>query len=1156
VPVSTADVFASGGGELGELIRSIPAWKNTSLGPPSTWPPSLRTTLRLMLTSRYAMWMGWGPELLFFYNDAYREQTLGKKHPWALGKPAREVWAEIWDTIGPRVERVLSTGEATWDEGLLLFLERHGFPEETYHTFSYSPAPGDDGGTEGLFCVVIEETERVIGERRLALLRDLAVRFGTVTTIADVMRALEQCLVADSREFPFSLTYLFDEHGATARRVATTFVGDGHPAAPAVIDVGEPGGSWPLRELLEGGEARVVALDADAGWPKTGWGKAPSHAIVLPLAQSGQGRPAGAFIAGLNPYRPVDDAVRSFAGLFAGQLTASISSARAREEELRRAEALAEIDRAKTTFFSNVSHEFRTPLTLMLGPLEDALASAERTLSGDNLEMSHRNALRLLRLVNALLDFSRIEAGRVQASYERTDVAQLTSELASVFRSAVERAGLRLRVDARPVDAPVFVDREMWEKIVLNLLSNALKFTFEGTISVGLHADGPDVVLTVADTGTGVPAAEIPHLFKRFHRVHGARARTHEGSGSGIGLALVSELVKLHGGDVRATSVEGKGTTFEVRIPTGSAHLSPERIVAERRTTGGARAAAPFVEEAMRWIPSPHADGPAGVGEDDGPRASAQGRAAKPSHPSARIVVADDNADMREYVARLLGTTWQVEAVNDGIAALEAVRRHPPALVLSDVMMPRLDGFGLVRALRDDLATRTIPIILLSARAGEESTSEGLRAGANDYLIKPFSSRELMARVTSQLTIAAIREESERAQVHARLRAELGSRVGRALVTGESLADQLRRSCEAIVGMGAALARIWVYDPGHETFELRASAAGGGVTDVADLGTESHDVELVASIGRQRKPTFVRAAAPREGDAPVFERPWAKRGGIVTYAGHPLLVGDRLVGVVELFAGGDLPDDLATALSTVADPIALGIDRDASERFRELFIGMLGHDLRNPLNAVLMAMRVLAPGATAAQQRTLQRVENSARRMERMISQVLDFTRARSGGGIPIARERADLRVICEQTVEELATAHPARTLELKASGDARGAWDADRMTQVFSNLISNALSYGRPDAPVLVAVNAADTEVEVTVQNFGPPIPAEMLPRLFDPFRRAHHAKHHATQGLGLGLFISKQIIGAHGGSISVRSADSSGTLFTVTLPKEAVPT
>jgi PAS domain S-box-containing protein len=249
------------------------------------------------------------------------------------------------------------------------------------------------------------------------------------------------------------------------------------------------------------------------------------------------------------------------------------------DDQKRVEESLAALDRAKTTFFSNVSHEFRTPLTLMLGPLEEIQQEARERLSPERHELLatvRRNGLRLLKLVNTLLDFSRMEAGRAQTSYQPTDLASFTSEIASAFDSAMKNAGLRFSVECLPIADPVYVDRDIWEKIVLNLLSNAYKFTFEGDVALTLKSVDGAVELQVRDTGVGIPEEHREQVFERFHRIESAYARTYEGTG--IGLALVQELVKLHGGSVRVESAVGAGSTFTVTIPTGTDHLPAERI--------------------------------------------------------------------------------------------------------------------------------------------------------------------------------------------------------------------------------------------------------------------------------------------------------------------------------------------------------------------------------------------------------------------------------------------------------------------------------------------------------------------------------------------------------------------------------------------------
>jgi PAS domain S-box-containing protein len=440
-------------------------------------------------------------------------------------------------------------------------------------------------------------------------------------------------------------------------------------------------------------------------------------------------------ICGLNRYRALDDNYRGFLELAARHVASGVASARSNEAQRRRAEELAELDRAKTAFFSNISHEFRTPLTLIMGPLEELRSR----LADPELDVIHRNGLRLGKLVNALLDFSRIEAGRMQARYEPVDLAATTSELASVFRSAIERAGLGFQVDCPPLREDVYVDRGMWEKVVLNLLSNALKFTFDGRVRVGVREEGDHAVVRVTDTGIGVPEQEMPRLFERFHRIENARSRSNEGSG--IGLALVRELVELHGGTIDAESAVGAGTTFTIRLPFGSGHLPAGAFAEAGGEAMASSTADPYVAEALRWLPGePQPQPPSG------------------DAPKSYVLVADDNADMRDYLTRMLRSAgYRAEAVADGRSALEAARAGNPELIVSDVMMPGMDGLELVAALRADSRTASTPVLFLSARAGQEASIEGLEAGADDYLVKPFSSAELLARVRANVELARMR---------------------------------------------------------------------------------------------------------------------------------------------------------------------------------------------------------------------------------------------------------------------------------------------------------------------------------------------------------------------------------------------------------------
>ncbi|MEO6236723.1 MAG: ATP-binding protein, partial [Vicinamibacterales bacterium] len=692
------EIVLSGGGEMGALMRSID-WSETAVGAVELWPQSLKTALSILLDTGFPMYIAWGRDYTQFYNDGYRPILGSTKHPAAMGISTRETFAEIWQIIGPMFDGVME-GRATTLLDFLLPLERHGFTEECYFIFSYSPIREEGHRVGGVLVTVTETTARVLGERRLKITQALAAETRDALTVSEACEIAGRVLARDAADLPSARIYLLAWDGQEATLAATCGTELAVDTLPAVIRLAD----GPLATIVD--EGRLAVLGGSGSDSLAGC------RVAVPITRQGADRPVGILIARTSGRLLLDDAYRDFLSLLASQIGTAIAGAQALEEAQTRADALAALDRAKTAFFNNVSHEFRTPLTLMLGPTEEALASPERALQGDDLEMVHRNELRLLKLVNALLDFSRLEAGRVTATFQPTNLAALTADLASLFRSATERAGVQLIVSCPPLPSPVYVDPEMWEKIVLNLLSNAFKFTFQGSITVELVAGGTSAELRVHDTGVGIAPQDLDRVFERFHRIERSAARTHEGSG--IGLALVRELAALHGGTVAASSEPAVGSLFTVRVPFGVAHLPADRVaslstVGETRPVSGG--AAPYVEEALRWLPGP---------------AVVAATSTLPLDAGApTVLIADDNADMRDYLTRLLAPRYHIVAAADGTAALDLARRQRPDAIVSDVMMPGLDGIQLVAAVRDDERTRGVPIILLSARAGEEARIEG-----------------------------------------------------------------------------------------------------------------------------------------------------------------------------------------------------------------------------------------------------------------------------------------------------------------------------------------------------------------------------------------------------------------------------------------------
>ena len=751
-PLADSDLnWLAGGGEMGELIRSMD-WSKTPLGPLSDWPQSLRTSVSLCLSSTFPILVCWGPDDIQIYNDAYRP-ICGDLHPASMGGAFKVVWASALPMVGAAFERA-HQGEGAYIKDQHMELDRSGYLEEANMTFSFSPIRDESGAVGGIFHPITETTAQVLGARRSQGLRDLAASLASTRSIPEIGQQLTLHAERMQADVPFLLFYRFDQEHGEVRLLGGAGLPAGSALAPAVAPLDDD--CWPFARCQASHAVTQVddvaeRLDGAACGP---YEDPPRSALVLPLTLPGQQELFGFLVAGVSVRRALDAEYRNFYELLGAAVNTAVGNVIAYEQEQRRAEELAKIDRAKTAFFSNVSHEFRTPLTLILGPLDDALADAQDSMSAaqrKRIEVTHRNALRLLKLVNSLLDFSRIEAGRVQASYVPVDLARLTLDLAAVFESAMAKGGLEYAIALQDLGRPVYVDRDMWEKIVFNLLSNAFKFTLQGSVTVSLREHAGMARLSVQDTGTGIPELELPRMFERFHRIEGAPGRTYEGTG--IGLALIQELVRLHGGTIAVSSVFGEGTRFDVDLPFGDAHLPHDRILhapddmEDRQRMGSA-----FVEEALRWLPdaeaSPHAEGQAPVD---------MGGAARP-----RILIADDNNDMRAYLKALLEPHAEVRACADGEAAFALALADPPDLLLSDVMMPRLDGFGLIAKIRDSEALRLLPVMLLSARAGEEAKVEGLQAGADDYLVKPFSANELLARVRTQVALGRERRQMER----------------------------------------------------------------------------------------------------------------------------------------------------------------------------------------------------------------------------------------------------------------------------------------------------------------------------------------------------------------------------------------------------------
>ena len=728
-----------GSGQVRALARRLD-WSATPLGPVESWSPVLRTMVITCLSSAFAISIYWGPRRAAIYNDAFAA-LIGDKHPAALGRPASVAQPDIWERESADFDRVTDSGETVTGRDEQRILHRYGYPEECYFTFSHSPIVDVDGSTAGILTLWAETTAAVLYQRRMRVVRELAeLSIADAGNTAETCRAALRVLATARETIPFAIVFLAED--GTARRVADYGLSPG-ASIPGLTDAGAANGAepGPVAKVLATGQTVEITGLRDrfphALLPGPLGPSEPDAGIALPLWVTGRTDPIGVLVLAVNPYRPLGPEYRSYARLICRQLGVALTDTLAIEVERLRVQVLADLDRAKMEFFQNVSHELRTPLTLLRAPLQDLLdrAGDRSTAERQDLRAAVRASERLHEMVDALLDFSGAEVGTLKPDRQPTDLAGLTADLASMFRSAAHHAGLAFLVDVPQTPVVARVDRAMWSTIVTNLLANAVKYTHRGRIETALRETGSTVTLTVTDTGTGIEPAHQARIFERFYR-----ADDHS-LGAGIGLAVVTDLVRAHQGDIALSSTPGAGSTFTVTVP-----IADEVAIDDTRSDRGAS-----VTDAADSVSS-------GSGTESD-RPTEGGTTNRP-----RILLVEDDTDLRDYLDRLLTRDgWDVLAVADAETALslsDGQGAGGAGLVITDVMLPGRDGLSLVGVLRQNPATARLPVLVLTARHGTQATTEGLAAGADDYITKPFEPQELLARVRANYELAQSRESA------------------------------------------------------------------------------------------------------------------------------------------------------------------------------------------------------------------------------------------------------------------------------------------------------------------------------------------------------------------------------------------------------------
>ncbi|KAL7425265.1 hypothetical protein Q5752_000953 [Cryptotrichosporon argae] len=1179
-------------------------WSKTSLGPRESWSPQLECMINLVIDSNTqdSLWLG--TDFVQIYNQGYSKIL---NHPTGFGRPAIEQWASLWEGIGPIIDRGMRGESCYFTDDLLLYaIGPTGNFCERYHTWSFVPIRGDGGRVLGLYNPTTETTDAVLARRRQETMRDLSEEIQVARSSKQYFAGIADVFERNPKDIPFALCYSIakgaDGEGSTLTLEQSVGVPADHPAGPAKIivaprdilhvdDIGSPAPSamsagsgrflhsseraaWPIAYALQTRQC-VVVDDCAAivkGCPVRQWDALPEAAIIIPICSDGAHEPAQAvLILGLNLYCPLDADYEEWIHVMRAHLTSSLASVRSFEVEQQRLLDKERMERAKTAWFQGAAHDLRSPLTLVVGPLEDVLATKLTSAQRSALGLAQRNASRVLRLVNALLDFSRLEAGRLEGRFVATDLGRFVGELAELFRPAIERRHITFNVDIQPREGVVFIDPTLLETVVTNLLSNALKYTEEGEISVRLSYDANHADIAVVDTGFGIPSGELGAVTDRFHRATTALSRGTEGTG--IGLALAKEIVRLHDGELLIESriadehdEDGEhGSTFTARIPLVERDVVFDSIKRESFGTYGKAVA----DDAMGW-------------SDD--TASESDRA--PSEPTTAgtletflfepgdtLLIVDDDHDMRKYIRHIFSPYVAVLEAGGAEEALEIARQHPTDLILSDVMMRGQTGVEFCMAIRQEPATRLVPVVLHSAAIDDETRMAALTSGADDFLAKPFRPRELLARVHLHMQLGKRRQDLE---------ARYAAREQELRVLSDHCPSGIMRADtdgRIVYGNAAWRAFAGIGDDEDPSKWPAWVADDDGGARRAQLMAEWDDVVH----GEHAERTLT----------------WTWRNG-TTVSGRFIRLDMMVPGMTGVL--GCLAD-ITLQLAQLRAAEDRRREAEESKRQQELLIDTTSHEIRTPISAILQCsslaranlkeLRVtltrpdFRPSAKLFRDidddiEALESIYQCGLTQERIANDVLSLGRIQldmlTFYDAPMDIQK-DISKIISVFKSEAAVKDIQLVFEVGPSfartGVAAVKTDHVRLGQVITNLVSNAMrfiatsqrrlitvrcdvAFRSPEAGTCAVPDIEDGDLPsipppddtpawlyVSVHDTGPGLGPDELQMLFQRFSQGSTMIHSRYGGSGLGLFICRRITELLDGRIEVQSVLGQGSVF-----------
>jgi PAS domain S-box-containing protein len=1194
-----------GAGEMAALMRSVD-WGATTLGPVEGWPQSLCTVVRILLGSREGMWLVWGPDQVFLYNDAWRAMTMGDRHPGALARPAAQAWPDVWPAVQERIAPMLATGRAGFDDELMLLMQRGDRLEETYHTVSYCPVPDDAGHIGGLLCIGVDDTARVLQERRLHCLRETAAIVASPQPEDAMAAALQRVLGRCTRDLPFTLAYLFDDRD-DARLACTSGIAPGHPAAPECIPAGDAV-PWPAAAVRHGGTLVLHDLGGLGELPRGAWDRPPGAAALASHTPSWQQQAAGFLVVGLHPYLPWDASYQEFVQQLADRVCAGLAVAR-----------------------SHAIANGTSPAAAAAG--QSGRRHQQRELQGARAQVAEmrRSMERLRELAHTLADFSPPGWDRGETAQERVTLAAYTTELASLFRDTIESAELRLVIDCRPLAEPVDVDPALWEKLVLLLLSNATESTSAGSITLGLRRVRRTVELSVSDTGSGVPARKVAQV-EALARLLGATVRVERGDGRGSRCTVVLPVDRMraggataaaHGAAARPPAAAARiliadddpdmrrylrrllGTHYHVQtfaVTTAALAAAramvPDLVLVDALLPdldGAAFARVLRADARTRGVPVIQLTAPVRHGLVSGP-AEAEDRLVKPFTAQellARVAARLELARMqREAAAReqaLSATSEEAEGMkrlHDFSSRLLTINGLQPLLeeVLDATMALHGADFGVVQQVDAGgalviVAQRNLPQAFLShfARVSDDSAVSGRamrrreRVIVEDVLADPlFAPHRRIAAIAGFRAVQSTPLVSRKGELLGVISTHF--RQPRAFsVTELRFTDLYARHAADIVERNRAEEALRASEERFRRY-FDLGLIGMALTSPVKGCLEVND-ELCRILGYPREelmrlrwpalthPDDVAADEAQfervmagEQDSYILEKRFIRKDGQVvwcTMAAQCLRGAD---GSVEFFVAlvQDMTERLQTdeALRRAREQLT-HVSRVAA--MGEL-VASIAHEINQPLSAIVVnghaTARWLAaqPPNQGEAEAAVQRIVADAHRASEVVAGIRRFLRRSEAQRAPV-----DLHaLVCEvaRMLEPEARTRRVRLQIEPCRGEAVPvSGDRVHLQQVILNLAMNGFdamastSEGQRCLRMAVEVEGSRA-VRVDVCDAGHGVALLERESIFEAF---HTTK---PNGMGLGLAISRSIVEAHGGRLWCTPNPAGGETFSFLLP------